>query len=212
MPHRIAVFNSGISNIHSVVKAIEAVAEAGTQVVSTQNPEDITSADSLVVPGVGNFGAYLEVVQKTGVAQAVDELVKRGNPVLGVCVGMQAFFAGSEEAPGVEGLGYFPAVFKRIEHAPTVPHMGWNQLQWHSVPAWLVPVSENATARWMYFDHSFCARRSDVAADDLTASASHGEEFAAIVCRDNLVGVQFHPEKSAGAGLELYRRFCAWKP
>ena len=215
MPRVVAVFDSGISNLHSVVKALGKVSGEGTsqnlKIVATRDPEQVCKADALVVPGVGAFGAYVKELRRSGVFEAAREVAQQGRPVLGVCVGMQAFFDSSEESPGAEGLGFFAGRLARLEDAPTVPHIGWNQLVWHKdVPNWLAGLQRNTTARWMYFDHSYSVKRADIAPEYLTASSVHGQEFAAVVCRQNVVGVQFHPEKSAGAGLALYRYFLDW--
>lgn len=192
----------GIGNLHSAQKAFERFGPA----TLTADPDLIARADRLVLPGDGAFPACRRALLP--VEEALREAVARGAPLLGICVGMQLLATRGHEFEEVEGLDYVPGDVVRIE-APglKVPHMGWNDLVVtgdHPVLAGI------ATGDHAYFVHSWHMRVADPAC--ALAHADHGGPVTAIVARDNVVGAQFHPEKSQRAGLRLIENFLSWRP
>lgn len=186
----------GAGNLHSIRKALEA--QGADVLVSAQPAERLASADALVLPGVGAFGAATEALADA--APALAAAVRGGMPCLGVCLGMQLLFDGSEEGAG-RGLGVLPGTVRRME-APRVPHMGWNRLEARRDDAAL----ERAHGRHFYFAHTYvCEPRDDDAVVAWTRYA--GRRFASAVRDGATLGVQFHPEKSGPAGLRLIGDF-----
>jgi glutamine amidotransferase len=203
-------YDSG--NLHSAQKAFERMAAevgAGTVVV-TDRPEDVARADRVVLPGDGAFPACRrQLMERTGLFEALDEAVTRGGrPFLGICVGMQLLATRGLEYQPVDGFGWIPGEVVRTD-APglKVPHMGWNDL----TIARPHPVLDGvATGDHAYFVHSYHLRVANPA--HLLATADYGGPITAIVGRDNLVGTQFHPEKSQAAGLRMIANFLRWRP
>jgi glutamine amidotransferase len=202
-------YDSG--NLHSAAKAFQRMgAEAGAQVIVTNRPEDVARADRIVLPGDGAFPACRQALaDRTGLADAIVEAVTtRSRPFLGICVGMQMLATWGREYRDTPGFGWIAGEVARIE-APglKVPHMGWNDLvidRPHPVLAGI------ATGDHAYFVHSYAMRVDDPA--DLLAHVDYGGPVTAIVGRGNVVGTQFHPEKSQATGLRLIANFLAWKP
>lgn len=205
----VIVVDTGHANLRSVEKALEL---AGGELASTvriersSDPERLAQADKLVVPGQGGFGHCVEALRR-GMDQVILEKIRSGTPYLGICLGLQALFESSEEAPGVPGLGVFAGAVKRLESAPgiKIPHMGWNQLE---LRAGGHPVLEAAGGEgsWFYFVHSYHA----VPTDPELAKAVVGygpNQVTAAVARDNVIATQFHPEKSQKAGHRLLVAF-----
>ncbi len=200
-------------NLHSAEKAFQRMAaETGAgQVLVTSDPEDVARADRIVLPGDGAFPACRrELFAKTGLAEALDEAVRvKGRPFLGICVGMQLLATTGHEYEEVPGLGWIAGDVVRIEPGAglKVPHMGWNDLvidQSHPVLAGL------ATGDHAYFVHSYQFRVTDPAT--LLAHVDYGGPVTAIVGAGNVVGTQFHPEKSQATGLNLIANFLKWAP
>lgn len=198
----VAVVDYDAGNTLSVTRALEKV---GARVDLTPDPERVARADAVVLPGVGAFGDCVRKLEERGMDRACREAIEDGRPFLGVCVGLQVLFEGSEESPGVEGLCVLPGEVVRFEVGDLkVPHMGWNQLD----VARSHPVLEELSGEAFYFVHSYYpdpAERSDV-----LGTAEYGARFCAAAGRENLVAVQFHPEKSSRAGLKLYENFLRW--
>jgi glutamine amidotransferase len=198
----VVVIDYDAGNTLSVTRALERV---GARVDLTADPERAARADAVVLPGVGAFGDCVRKLEERGMDGACRETIESGKPFLGVCVGLQVLFEGSEESPGVEGLGVLPGEVVRFEVGDLkVPHMGWNQLD----VARAQPVLEGLDGEAFYFVHSYYpdpAVRSDV-----LGTAEYGARFCAAAGRENLVAVQFHPEKSSRAGLKLYDNFLRW--
>jgi glutamine amidotransferase len=207
-----ALVDIGIGNLHSAEKAFARMAEAGTRIVVTGEPEAVLAADRIVLPGDGAFPAARRALASApGLEEALREAVeRRGTPLLGICVGMQMLARRGHEFETVEGLGYIDGEVTRI--APSdpslkVPHMGWNDL----VVTGAHPVLDGiATGDHAYFVHSWQMRVADPAQS--LAHADHGGPVTAIVGQGNVVGTQFHPEKSQGAGLRLIANFLRWAP
>jgi glutamine amidotransferase len=194
----IALIDYGAGNLTSVRKALRSI---GAEFWTPREPAELAGARALIVPGVGNFAATRALVGpwRDTIRSAVD----RGTPLLGICVGMQWLFEGSDEAPDVPGLGVLPGRVQRLRGDAglrlKIPHVGWNALA--VTPSRLL-AGLPAEAH-VYFTHSFAAPVTD----DCVGAATHAHPFAAAVERDHVFGVQFHPEKSSDAGLQILRNF-----
>jgi glutamine amidotransferase len=198
----VAVIDYDAGNTLSVTRALEKV---GAVVEFTQDPAVVASADAVVLPGVGAFGDCMRKLRERGMDEACGEAFRLGKPFLGVCVALQVVFEGSEESPGVEGLGLMPGRVVRFGgDGLKVPHIGWNELA-------LVrshPVLEGLDGEAFYFVHSYYPEPE--ASGDLIGETEYGVRFCSAAGRENLVAVQFHPEKSSKAGLGLYENFLSW--
>jgi glutamine amidotransferase len=212
---RAVLIDYGSGNLRSAEKALAlaaARAEKGHEVVVSSDPETILAADRLVLPGVGAFAACVALLgAKPGLVEAMTEAVKaRGVPFMGICVGMQLLADRGLEFGVTPGLGWIPGDVKKIERADPalkVPHMGWNALS-HARPHALT--AQAPEGGHVYFTHSFILEARDEA--DVIAYTDHGGPFVAAVARDNVAGMQFHPEKSQALGLRLLGDFLEWRP
>ncbi|ODT08645.1 MAG: imidazole glycerol phosphate synthase, glutamine amidotransferase subunit [Kaistia sp. SCN 65-12] len=213
----VTIIDYGSGNLRSAAKAFERAArEAGTgdEIVVTDDVEAVRRADRIVLPGVGAFAdcrAGLDAV--TGMVEVLEERVIRGGvPFLGICVGMQLMATEGREKTITRGLGWIPGAVVRLEPKGDlkVPHMGWNTLSFHRAHPLLAGIPDGPAGLHAYFVHSYhmAVDRPEL----LVASADYGQEVTAIVGRDNLLGTQFHPEKSQTLGLTLIRNFLGWKP
>jgi imidazole glycerol-phosphate synthase subunit HisH len=192
---RVAVLDYGMGNLRSVARAVE---HAGGQALVTDRDDRALGADAMVVPGVGAFGACMENLRAAGLDGTIRRFAEGGRPVLGVCLGMQILFERSEEGPA-EGLGLIRGEVRRLPGGVKVPHMGWNRVRWTTSHSLLAGIDDGTR---FYFVHSYaCFPQEDVTVGE----TEHGIRFASAVARDNVLGVQFHPEKSGHAGLEVYR-------
>jgi glutamine amidotransferase len=191
----IAVIDYKAGNLTSVMKALDAV---GAVAIATSNPEDVMKADKLVLPGVGHFSAtaYLE---EYGLKAAIENRVKQGTPFLGICVGLQWLFDGSTESPDTDGFKAFSGQCKRFSRGMKVPHVGWNSIQLKESRL----LQGIASGEYVYFTHSY---RAPVV-NGTVAITEYGSPFTAAVERENVMGVQFHPEKSGAAGLRILENF-----
>ena len=204
----------GSGNLRSAENALRRAADAlgrGQEVVTSGDPQVVAAADRLVLPGVGAFGACRDLlIGHSGLMEALQENVRvRGRPFLGVCVGMQLMASAGLEFGRTPGFDWIEGEVKRLQPGDArlkIPHMGWNNLE--SVMDH--PVFEGLEGRDVYFTHSFAIYPTQAA--DVAAWTTHGERFAAAVARDNMAGVQFHPEMSQATGLDLLRRFLEWRP
>jgi imidazole glycerol-phosphate synthase subunit HisH len=210
---KVAVVDFGMGNLRSVAKAIEHVAPAA-RVAITSDASEVRSADRVVFPGQGAMPDCMRTLRESGLEQVVRE-VAATKPLLAVCVGEQMLFERSEEG-GTPGLGLFAGNVVRFRAETLalpdgsrlkVPHIGWNQVQQASAhPLW----DGVADASWFYFVHSYFVEPRDPA---LTAGVcNYGQVFTCAVARDNIFATQFHPEKSAAAGLRIYENFTRWNP
>jgi imidazole glycerol-phosphate synthase subunit HisH len=193
----IALVDYGAGNLTSVRKAFAA---AGAECAAVTDPHEIGDPAAIVIPGVGHFGATRSLDARW--RSAIEGAAARGTPLLGICLGLQWLFEGSDEAPALPGLGYFAGTCTRLTGDVKVPHVGWNRIA-HTRPGRLLAGIEDGA--YMYFTHAYAAPITPAAA----ATTTHGVEFAAAVERDLVFGVQFHPEKSGDAGLRLVRNFVA---
>ena len=201
---RIAVLDYGIGNIHSVAKALRAV---GTEPLITPDPDAVRQADMLVVPGVGAFADCLGCLLSRHLDEPVLEFIRSGRPFLGICVGMQMLFSESREFGTHRGLGVIDGTVERLREAEgiKVPHIGWNAIQ--PARAWSGSLLDGcAPGAMLYFVHSFSAAPAREA--DRLADANYGpNRICAAIQKDNVMGTQFHPEKSGEVGLGILRKF-----
>ena len=194
----IALVDYGAGNLVSVRKAVEWLGFA-CNVVS--DPDQLRCAGKVILPGVGHFAAT-ESMTRSGVRDALLEATHRGTPFLGICVGMQCMFERSEEAPAVPGLAWLSGACERFPSGVKSPHVGWNSLHGNDSSRLLLDVPEGS---FVYFTHSY-----RVPVIPATVSCcDYGGKFSAAVERDNLFGVQFHPEKSGEIGLRVLKNFCS---
>jgi glutamine amidotransferase len=196
----IVVVDYGIGNLGSVMKAFRHV---GTPAVLTGDPAEVRAAEALVLPGDGAFGATMDEIRRRGLLEPLLSVAREGRPVLGICIGMQLLFEESEEHGRHRGLGLLPGRVRRLPDGLPVPHMGWNELH----PTGPHPLLEGiADGGHVYFVHSyFCDAPEDV----VLAWTDYGGRVAAVVGRGNVLGVQFHPEKSQAVGLRMVSNFAA---
>jgi imidazole glycerol-phosphate synthase subunit HisH len=227
MPQTITMIDYGASNIRSAQKAFEYI---GAAVQLTDDPDVVHRADKLVLPGVGAFGSGMEGLRKHNLPEAIQEAVQRGVPFLGICVGMQLMFTEGHEMGVYHGLDLmkgkvvrFPEKLQMVNgkrlivneaepftihnspstiHNLKIPHMGWNQLE----PVWVNPLLDDVrTGDYAYFVHSYYC--DPVEATAVLAWTDYGFPFASVVAKDNIYGLQFHPEKSQSVGLTILKNF-----
>ena len=208
---RVALIDYGSGNLRSAEKALVRAADGHADIVVTHDPDIVAAADRIVLPGVGAFASCMNALSaRDGVVEAMTAAVRqRGVPFLGICVGMQLLASRGLEFGVTPGLGWISGDVRRItvdDPRLKVPHMGWNTLTGVSDLAMLAGAKAGAP---VYFTHSFAMFPEDPA--DVAAWVEHGGRFAAVVARDNLVGVQFHPEKSQATGLRLLADFLEWR-
>lgn len=205
----IVVVDYGVNNLASVVRAIAA---AGHPATLSADPDVVRRAERVVLPGVGNFGRAAVTLQVTGLGDALRERARAGTPLLGICLGQQLFFTESEEAPGAHGLGILPGRVVRFQTALHVPHVGWAEVKptatgaKHAVTG---PLLGEAGA-FYYHVHSY--HPADLPDGVALATADYDGAFPTIVGQGNVLGAQFHPEKSQDAGIAFVRQFAEWTP
>jgi imidazole glycerol-phosphate synthase subunit HisH len=200
---KVAIIDYGIGNLRSAEKAMQ---RAGADAFLTTNPHDIATADGVMLPGVGAMGRCMDSLDASGLAPAARDAIESGRPFLGVCVGMQMLHAGSTEFGGVEGLGVFDAMVTEIKPQPErdvalkVPHMQWNRLEQRQSSRLLDSLPSDL---WVYFVHSFAPSPHR----QVVATAAYGGDICAVVEKGNVMGTQFHPEKSGDHGLAILGSF-----
>ena len=199
----IAVIDYGVGNLFSVEKALAAL---GAEVRVTSDAAEIAAADKIVLPGVGAFGDCMKNLTATGLIPTIRACVAKGTPLLGICVGLQILFEGSEESPGVAGLGLLKGMVRKIQ-APglKVPHMGWNSLIITEPRQSVDLFKELSVKPYVYFVHSYHAVPADRSI--ITSATVYGELLTASVAAGNIQATQFHPEKSGDVGLTILKNF-----
>lgn len=198
----IAVIDYDMGNLHSVCKGLE---KAGLKPQVTDSATIIKNADAVVLPGVGSFDPAMQHLRSRNLVEPIQDVIASGVPFLGICLGLQILFESSEEGQE-KGLGIFPGTVRRFQSEPglTIPHIGWNQLSLTqpNIPLWKTIGSQP----WVYFVHSYYVDPTD---SNLTAATiQHGSQIiTAAIAKDNVMAVQFHPEKSSNAGLKILDNF-----
>jgi imidazole glycerol phosphate synthase glutamine amidotransferase subunit len=195
---KIAIVDYGAGNLPSVERALR---KLGVETERAVEPRQIESAKAIVLPGVGHFAAFVAGLRERGLTQPLRAAFDAGKPILGICLGLQAMFASSEEAPGDAGLGFFPDEVCALPTNVKSPHIGWNQLRRTRDSSLLRDIPADA---YFYFAHSFAAPAT---AEPTVAACDHGFPFAAVIERGSLRGVQFHPEKSGETGARVLKNF-----
>ena len=201
----VVILDYGAGNLRSVAKAFE---HEGANAVLTDDPAVARRAERLVLPGQGHFGQCMTRLEEKGLGDAVREHVASGRPFLGICVGMQLLYEGSEEAPEVRGLGLLPGTVKRLRTDLPLPHVGWNSVEFiraaEADP--LLAGVAGPDPRYFYHVHSYGVLEAD--GEDVLGRCTYDDAFASIVGRANVWGIQFHPEKSQEDGLRILRNFA----
>jgi imidazole glycerol phosphate synthase glutamine amidotransferase subunit len=187
----IAIFDYGAGNLRSVQNGLDAI---GCDYTLVRDPDGLRQADKIILPGVGHFGQMVRALDELGVRETLLERIHADIPFFGICLGMQALFESSEEAPEVRGLGLFPGTVRRFSEGIRVPHMGWDQCE-----------SKTGQSPYYYFAHSYYVPEvSRLAAEVCT----YGVRFIASLQHGKVFGTQYHPEKSAAAGQEVLKSFA----
>jgi imidazole glycerol-phosphate synthase subunit HisH len=194
----IAIADYGVGNLASVRKAFRAV---GHDAELVRDPRRLREARAIVLPGVGHFGHCSREFHRYGLGPAISDARERGVPILGICVGMQLFFEGSEEAEDEPGLGLLPGRVRKMRDVPRLPQIGWNAVRVSGSHPWL----SVADGDWFYFVHSYAAEPDG---GTTLATVDYAGDRVAVVGTEGLLGVQFHPEKSGPSGLRLLERFA----
>lgn len=198
----VAVIDYDMGNLHSACKGLE---KAGATPHVTDSPEDLAKADAIVLPGVGAFDPAMQHIRSRHLEQPIKEAIASGKPFLGICLGLQILFEGSEEGKE-KGLGIVPGYVRRFLSEPgiTIPHMGWNQLEFTQLN---LPLWQNlGVDPYVYFVHSYYVDPIDPTVR--AATVTHGSQtVTAAIAKDNLIAVQFHPEKSSDNGLKILSNF-----
>ena len=197
----VILIDAGTGNLRSVQKALESV---GADVLRTEEPGEVKNGRRVILPGVGAFGDFMLGLRRRGLDQAVTEAVGRGIPLLGICVGMQALFEIGEELGDHEGLGLLQGTVVRFDESLSlkIPHTGWNQLEVRKDAPLFEGIDPGA---YVYFNHSYYCQAGDPT--DVIAETEYGIRYACTVRRENIYGVQFHPEKSQAVGLQILKNF-----
>ncbi|HEY8804463.1 MAG TPA: imidazole glycerol phosphate synthase subunit HisH [Clostridium sp.] len=195
----IAIVDYGVGNLNSVQNALQSM---NIPSIISSNAEEISKCRSIIVPGVGAFPDAMKNMRETGIDKVIKAAVKEGKPILGICLGMQLFFEGSEEIEKCEGLGFFKGNIKKLEGSIKIPHMGWNSLSFETYTPLLAGISEN---KYVYFVHSYYAENCEKGI--VNAYSMYEKKIPAIVSKGNIFGMQFHPEKSGEFGMKLLKNF-----
>ncbi len=197
----ISVFDYGAGNLQSVQNTLGAI---GAQYELIRDAEAIRRATTLILPGVGHFGQMMRALDTMGVREALVERIQAGVPFLGICLGLQALFTGSEEAPAERGLGIYPGTVRRFQGDVRIPHMGWNNLTRLRESKLLEGAGESP---YVYFANSYYCPVIEAT----SATCEYTLPFTAVLEQANVAGVQFHPEKSGAVGLRIVRNFVEAK-
>jgi glutamine amidotransferase len=200
MSARIAILDYGMGNLRSVEKALEHV---GVTAHRTDDADEVRAADGVILPGVGAFPAAMERIRRLRLDELISERREAGVPILGICLGLQLLFESSSELGGADGLGLLGGPVGELEaEGLKVPHIGWSPVRWEKESRLAEGIPSETP---FYFVHSFAPSASG---GELLGSAEYGRRFACAAERDNVFGVQFHPEKSSAAGLRLLSNFA----
>jgi glutamine amidotransferase len=193
----IAIFDYGAGNLRSVENTL---AEIGAKYELVRDADGLRRATKIILPGVGHFGQMMRALDGMQVRDALLDRIRAGVPFLGICLGLQALFESSEEAPGERGLGMFTGQIRRFPATARVPHMGWNEIEPRKGARLLTNLAPHP---YLYFAHSYYAPLTDATA----AACQYNVPYTAVLETKNIFGVQFHPEKSGPIGLKIVRNF-----
>jgi imidazole glycerol-phosphate synthase subunit HisH len=205
----IAVVDYGVNNLKSVVRALAA---AGHTATLTTDPDEVRRAGHILVPGVGNFGQASRNLETSGLGAAIREGARSGRPVMGICLGLQLFFGTSEEAPDARGLDLLPGRVSRFVTGLPVPHVGWARIDLTEAGRGHPMLTGLGAGGSPFFYHVHSYHPSGVPDDVVLATGEYEQRFATLVGRENVIGAQFHPEKSQRAGIDLLDAFVRWRP
>ena len=194
---KVTILDYGAGNVPSVERALQRL---GAESQRTDSPEYISEAKALLLPGVGHYAALVRALDEKKLRVPLIDAIHRGVPFLGICLGLQVLFKSSEEASQLHGLNLLPGIVSALPRTVKLPHMGWNQLEKKRESSLLSGIDAGA---YFYFAHSYAALDSS----DAAATCSHGAEFAAVIEKQNIFAVQFHPEKSGESGARVLQNF-----
>ena len=195
---KVTLIDYGAGNVTSVERALQRLGAASQR---SSSPEGIANAHALLLPGVGHYAALIHALDERALRAPLLDAIQHGVPFLGVCLGLQALYETSDEAPELSGLRLLPGSVRSLPSTVKLPHMGWNQLKLIQPSRLLEGISSDA---YFYFAHSFAATNSN---GETVALSNHGADFGAVIEKENIFAVQFHPEKSGDAGAQLLRNF-----
>ena len=197
----IGLIDYDAGNLRSVEKALEALGETP---VITRDKDELLKADKVILPGVGSFGDAMGKLEQYGLVDVIHEIVRKGTPLLGICLGLQLLFESSEESPGVKGLSILPGKILRLPDQPgyKIPHMGWNSLDIREGTRLFDGIGQGS---YVYFVHSYYLKAEDE--EIVAASTEYTAHIHAAVERGNVFACQFHPEKSRAVGLKILKNF-----
>jgi len=196
----VTLLDYGAGNVTSVERALHRLGVGSTR---ASTPEIIASAEVLLLPGVGHYATLIRALDERALRQPLLAAIRRGAPFLGICLGLQALYQSSEEALELDGLELFPGEVRALPAKVKLPHMGWNQLSIKRSSRMLANIPADA---YFYFAHSYAAIESNSGCG-CVATCTHGAEFVAVLEKENIFAVQFHPEKSGAAGAQILRNF-----
>ena len=195
----ISIIDYGVGNLHSISKSIE---NLGYKVAITNNPDKILASDRIVLPGVGAFEPAMKSLDDNSLIEVISEFARKGNPVLGICLGLQLFFAYSEEGGRIKGLNIVAGKVTKIRTSLKLPQIGWNTINKTGNCKLLAKIPDNS---YFYFVHSYRVVPDNK--KDIAAKTKYGTEFVSIIQHENITGTQFHPEKSSKYGLQLLKNW-----
>lgn len=194
----ISIIDYGMGNLRSVEKALQSL---GFETIITSSEKEIKNSKGIILPGVGAFPKAMENLKKNNLDEILKEEVKSGKPLIGICLGMQLLFDSSDEVTFTKGLGFIEGHVKKFEISEKIPHMGWNDLKFNIPTPMLKDIKEG---EFVYFVHSFYADMKD---KNLNAYTEYEIKVPAVVSNENVIGFQFHPEKSGNVGLRMLSNF-----
>ena len=195
----IAVIDYGAGNIRNVVNAIN---QLGYQILLTNDPAEVLSADTVILPGVGAAGDTVSSLKKLNLIEPVRRIIAENRSFMGICIGLQVLFTSTEEDGGQDCLDAFPGMVKKLPEGLKIPHMGWNQVKQKIDHPVFDGIPDNSN---FYFVHSYYVDPEDKSL--ITGTTEYGVEFCSIIAKGNVIGTQFHPEKSGDIGLKIYDNF-----
>jgi len=204
----IVVVDYGVNNLRSVVRALAA---GGHSATLSADPEVVFRADRVVVPGVGNFGQARRNLETSGLAEAIRAVAAAGRPLLGICLGMQLFFETSEEGPEQPGLGLLRGAVQRFRIDLPIPHVGWSEVTLSAAGATHPALAGLDAGGPAFFYHVHSYHPVPASPEAILATADYGGTFPTVVGSANIIGAQFHPEKSQHAGIDFLSRFVGWQ-